>query len=580
MTSVLRILENHNTASLRGLAQVWGVRGDIDNPEELRAALREVMRDPAVAERVYDSLGDDARQTLQTLVGSKGKMPRPMFEAMFGGIRQMGEKETQKAQPHQKPTSKTEALYFRGLIGVGFENTPQGAQGIVYIPDDLRAVLPLHKTAYDKLEPDELSYAFDDDDDEAPSTIEPLDAAEIDSIRQADTSLVDDMTTLLAYLRLTTPTLEGDSLSLSDADALLPHLLMPDTARIPFMLGVGISAALIEVQGGRVFPTPDARKWLSAPRPEQVRGLAEAWRRSTAYTDLFHVPGLTVEREAGGGTIDRYNPAAARAAILDLLKGLIPAHEWWSVDEFITLVRVRHADFQRPNADFDSWYIRNDEGEYLAGLESWDAVEGALLEFYLFAPLHWLGMLDTAEDSARLTAYGRGFLGMAAYPNPADQAEPIRVSPDGVITATRKTPRYDRYQAARFTDWAGIREGVYTYELNTTGIERAAAQGINTEQIAAFIARASEQPVPQPVTRLLETWRGGAAAQVSIERAFVLRTTAPEILDAIMGNPSTRRYMGARLGEMAALVRVKNDDELNAVREALGKQGVQVDVVG
>ena len=39
-----------------------------------------------------------------------------------------------------------------------------------------------------------------------------------------------------------------------------------------------------------------------------------------------------------------------------------------------------------------SWYIRNDAGEYLSGFESWDAVEGSLIEFYIAGPMHWLGL--------------------------------------------------------------------------------------------------------------------------------------------------------------------------------------------
>ena len=43
--------------------------------------------------------------------------------------------------------------------------------------------------------------------------------------------------------------------------------------------------------------------------------------------------------------------------------------------------------------------------------------EGALLEFYLFGPMHWLGLVDVADDAARLTAYGRAALKLGPWPS-------------------------------------------------------------------------------------------------------------------------------------------------------------------
>jgi hypothetical protein len=55
---------------------------------------------------------------------------------------------------------------------------------------------------------------------------------------------------------------------------------------------------------------------------------------------------------------------------------------------------------------------------------------------------------------------------------------------------------------------------------------------------------------------------------------IVLRTTAPETLEFILETPNLRRYLGARLGPMAAIVRA---DQWEALRDALGSQGIQVE---
>lgn len=39
--------------------------------------------------------------------------------------------------------------------------------------------------------------------------------------------------------------------------------------------------------------------------------------------------------------------------------------------------------------------------------------------------MHWLGLVDRADEAARLTAYGRAFLGQAPWPTPAEPEDKI-----------------------------------------------------------------------------------------------------------------------------------------------------------
>lgn len=571
MTSILRTLRESDPALLTVLAEVWGVPLDESDDIATRVdTLSRAMLDPERAERVWDTLTDGERAALQMLISIKGKMPEAKFERVFGSIRRLSAAVIQKQKPHKNPETTAEGLYYRGLISHAFENADTGPRTIIYIPDDLGKVLPAHKTSYDKLdEPEAVAYPAEE--------VAALDALEdVENIRQADTSMVDDLTTLLAYLQLNNPLLQNDSLDGKDEAALTPFLLTGGAERIAFMIGLAASADLIDVQAGRALPKrAEARRWLSANRPEQVKFLAESWRDSTTYVDLWHVPGLYPELEAG--TMSQYNPAAARAAVFEIMTHALPAQAWWSLDDFILLVHEDSADFQRPNGDFDSWYIRNDAGEYLTGIESWDAVEGALLEYLITAPMHWLGLLDLAEDAARLTAYGRAFLGLSAWPNPPEQADKIEVQADGTILMSRKVPRIDRFQLARFTSWEAA-DKTYRYRLDPPGIERAARQGINVGHIGAFITRAlGDTALPPSVARLLENWKTGPTAQVSLERLLILRTTAPETLDFILETPGIRRFMGARLGPMAVIVR---SEDVRELRDALGEHGVQADIAG
>lgn len=568
MTSIVHTLRESEVPLLHILAQVWRVDSDNLETSELIDALAKAMRDRQRAEFVWEALSDEERGALQTFISLGSRMPANRFESLFGPVARLSKAELEQTQPHLNPRNVAEALFYRGLISKGFENAETGARSIIYIPDDMIQILPTHKTAYEHLEDEDSPFG-----DEG-SPIEPL--AEVEDVRPADTSLVDDMTTLLAYLRLYGPALEGQTLGAEDMEALLPHLIKAKPERLTFSILLGISADLIEVQGGRAYPKRSGlQRWLSAPRHEQVRQLAEAWRESSLYTDLWHVPGLNVEKEAG--TMHLYNPGAVRGLIIEMMKHALPQQEWWSIEEFIDMVREDQVDFQRPNGDFDSWYIRSDSGDYLSGLESWDAVEGALLDFVISGPMHWLGLSDLADDAARLTAYGRALLESGGWPQPAEPQDKVEVTQDGTILVSRRVSRMDRFQVARFSTWVSGGQ-VYEYRLDARGIARGADQGITTGHIATFLTRAlGDQPLPPAVTRLLENWKSGPTASVTIERLIVLRTTAPETLEFILDTPALRRFLGARLGPMAVAVRA---DQWAALRDALGEHGIQADISG
>jgi hypothetical protein len=577
MRNLRPTLQEIEAALLPTLAKAWKVNLTGMTPADGLNTLSAAMLDPKRAEAMWDSLDDAARGALQMLIGSGGKMSAAKFGRLFGEIRQMGAAQIERENPLAKPASKAEALYYRGLISTAFELVETGPQVVVYVPTDLSAALPLKKTSYPDLQskPDPAALAADAAAGSAlhdDPMIEPQ--AEVRGAQTADTAIVDDLTTLLAYLQLTGPLLDSGRLAAEDHDYLIHYLLKPEEDRLYFTFALGVSADLIDIQGGRAFPKKaEVRRWLSDTRAGQVKALAEAWRKSTFYRELWQVEGLHPEP---GGELDEYNAAVARGAVLDLMTELVPKSEWWSVEQFIDAVRESEPDFQRPGGDYDSWYIRDDDGEFLMGYENWNAIEGALLEYLLLGPLFWLGLADRADDAVRFNAYGRAFLGAAPWPTPPDPEDKIQLKEDGTLLIPRKISRVDRYQAARFSSWVSAGDP-YVYRINGSGIQRAAEQGINSGHIASFLSRAlGDLPLPKPVALLLDNWKSGAVAAVTLERLLVLRTTAPDTLDRLLDTPAIRRYLGARLGPMAVIVRA---DQAAALRAALAEAGITAEVL-
>ncbi len=567
MNTLIQMLNHTEEAILTTIAQTWDII-IADHPTN-KAALIELieatMLDADNAERAWDALPDDQRQALQTLLGAGGEMQMSMFTKMFGDIRKMGRKVIEHEQPHQKPASPAEALYYKGFLSKMLRRAASGPQAVAYVPEDLILVLPTHKTSYDNL----------DADDPTGDTLPAVDPRQLDDTRPADTSVVDDMTALLAFLQLHGPPIDGGNLADGSLRALMPYLLTHGTARIAFMLAVGVDADLITVHEGRAYPDRSGvRDWLAAPRSKQLEQLIRAWLDSENFGELYHISELTVENAP------HYDPRIARRVIQKGLKESVPPAEWWGIDEFVYTIKQALPDFQRPNGNYDSWYILDMGGAYLRGFESWDAVEGLQLEGIIRGPLHWLGLVDIAPEAARLTAYGRGVVGMGAFPHPADDPEPITIHPDGRLQVSRKVARKDRFQLARFTTWEQApplgSEAAFTYKLDRAGVAQADAQDITAEHIRSFLKRMlGDAPIPEPIDRMLANWRSGDTSIVTLAHMVVLQTTSAQVLDELAEMPEVRRYLGRRLGDLAIAVRA---EQWEALQQTLAEMGF--DVVG
>ncbi len=562
MKNLLATLYDYDPGMLPALAEVWAVDTKRLNTDEAIRALQSAMLEPAAAEVAWDKLDEPARAALQLLASSEqGRLKTAQFERFYGKIRKLGQAQIQREAPQRNGESIAETLYYRGFIGEGFDNVAGELVGFVYLPRDLIAALPLHKTSYDKLAQAEPQ----------PRPMPTLDVVEsADGISRADTSIVDDMTALLAELQASPSRMEGQALTGAAQASILPLLLRPQGPRLAFLLALGGGAGLIASEDDAARPSREAaRAWLSQTRAAQIRALASAWFESSSWRDMWHIPGLYPD-DSGWS----YDAATARQTVMGLLGDLLPEQGWISVNDLIEIIKEFEPDFQRPNGDYDSWYIRNESGEYLSGFESWDAVEGALIEFYLVGPMHWLGLVDIGEDAIRLTAYGRAFLRLSDWPQAAEPAGRIEIRNDGSLGVSRRVNRFERFQLARFARCAHTGDP-YAYVIDAAAVQRAATQDISAAQIQAFLARhAGGQPLPPALIKLLRNWQAGAKAVVSFESLIVLRATSEETMEKIYALPALRRYLGARLGPLACVVLA---DEWEALRAQLGEHAIEVD---
>lgn len=538
-------------ARLEVIARRW--RADELPPRrgDAAALLAARMQTPGLLEEVWEALSADERQALTVLKAAPG-IAWPTFTRRWGEVRVMGPGRLARERPWEAPVSPAESLWYWGLVFRIVTEGPQQLVEVAYLPRELADRLPASPPS---------------------APILPL-SDEPPLCRPADDTLLDDACTLLATIhnQRLRPTW-----SPADDAALLRRLRVPDPARLTFLYHlVNRLGWLRSDRPDRLRLDPRTTEWLQADAPTQRAMLAQTWRDDPTWNDLWHVPGLVPE-ETGSW---RNDPLQARHALLGHFSRLLSTDGWHRLADVVAAIKEHDPDFQRPDGDYATWYIREAaSGAYLSGFECWDAVEGALIRYTLSGPMAWLGLVDLGFEAdkaeavaVRLSAAGTAFLGLAAAEEAAAERPTLALRPDLTVLAPAVL-RHERFQLSRVADW--VRSGdTYIYRLTPASLERARQQRIEVADVLRFLERATAAPVPPLVRTALLRW-AERGAEVRLEQGILLRTSSAELLQELLTAPATRPLIGEVLGPQTALVAAANWPRL---MRALVERGLLPDV--
>ncbi|HSH03763.1 MAG TPA: helicase-associated domain-containing protein [Anaerolineae bacterium] len=493
---------------------------------------------------------------LRALVAGGGRLPLATFSRSYGEVRQMGPGRLERDEPWLAPENAAEGLWYRGFLQRAFDETDDGLVEFYYLPQEL----------YDKFPQDEVEDEVVSRNEHSWPEVTPAPG----SWSVAETSIVDDMTTLLAAA-------QKDVLTAELSETVAGWLLNKTASRYQLLLLLAEEMGMLRRSETGLRPTRDTVDWLQKGREQQCQLLAEAWRDSQ-WRELYHVPMLVCE---GDGW--QYDPRLVREVLLATMP---LTTKWYAWKDVLAYIHENDPDFQRPDGDYDSWYIREvQQMGYLSGFSSWWDVEGRQLIYLLTHVLPWLGMVEhsaagtTAAGEVgvncyRLTARGLAWL-RGEEPEGDKVTVPLVVQSNGEIVVPFNAGRYERFQVARVTvPWPVVVGEPFSYRLTPRSLMQAKEQGIQVGRIMDFLREASERPLPASVKRALKRWQErGTEGKVS--GVVVLRVREAEILETLRQNSKTQPYLGESLGSLAVIIQ---HDQWPEFCQAVAELGLLLDI--
>jgi hypothetical protein len=537
---------------LRAIARFWQVDLTTSKQREVALELVEAMVNPETLAHVYQALTKRQQQGLLALLAAGGKMPQRVYVREWGEIRMMGPGRMERERPWEEPISPAEGLWYRGFLFRSFEQGPDGAYEAVFVPPEIRTHLP----APDEERPD--------------ITLEPAPAPAV--VHPSGGLLLDDACTLLAYVQNQRPRLASKRRwSDRHKQRLLHRLRIQDPDRFTFLGHIAHSIGwVVENKTGHMrLQSEPVTAWLEATTVDQQRTMVETWREDTIWNDLFHVSSLQ-PKDTGAW---RNDPVLARNAILRHLGSCAP-ETWYRLDGFASALKHVDPDFQRPDGDYETWYIQDAKtGAYLSGFDSWDAVEGRLIRYLITRPIAWLGIVDPGfhESSRRpcafrLTKGGAALLGLTNPPSPVEPPAPRLRS--GFRVSMPAARRYERFQLARIADWVESGDS-FTYRLTPDSLERARKQGISVKQVIEFLDEVTDGPLPRSVEAAMSRW-DARGTEARIERSILLRLSSEELMNRAISSRRVGQLIKERIAPTIALVSERDWARLIAGLEEMG----------
>ncbi len=573
--ALITCFEAHSLAVQRGIAAKHGV--EVDGMAQAQMVQEVVLKlsEAEVIEALLAEMEEEVRTGLDLLIAEGGQMPSHRFQRdpLGGELRVLGMGALERVRPWEEPISSTEILFYLGLIYQDFGVIGDFRGQILFIPVELLALLP-------KVESSPIKFQ-----------VTPLEGIP-PGVRQGTLSLIEDAFVILSDLqRRNVYPVKGRYLPPDALHRINERLVVReatvalnrerDTQRLALLMHMLRSLSLIKnTHEGLLKPViARTRKWLQVSKSRRLLALQRAWADDPTWNDLWRIP--TLRPEPTGW---RNDAKRARAALLHWIGQLLP-DEWYNIADMIKAIKRVDPDFQRPDGDYNSWYIRNSEtGKLLRGWSQWDQVEGVLLRYFFEGPLFWLGVVDLGylapsdkqPFAFRLTSYGASWLGHDVDFPPQPERMPLIIAANGVVNVPTSADDWERLHLERLSIPIEDEKSPGDYQLDREKIITLLMEGSDIERVLRFLDQATNGFLPTEVQTTLRGWAGGYG-RMTLQSWVVLEVDHPQLMRDLQRQPNLSHYFERPLGPRTVAI---TPAQLPNVIAALRKAGYLPRVIG
>ena len=335
--------------------------------------------------------------------------------------------------------------------------------------------------------------------------------------------------------------------------------------RLAFLAFLARQLGLVQARDGQLQAAPEAADWFSLPVPVQVAALWAGWRDAVTWDDLRQAVRRSWRIQVPAGA--RYEPATTRRRALAALALACPPGVWVGLTEIVAAVHQADPAFLRA-PDAPRWEIVDLlTGRDLAPARYWDQVEGTLLRYLVTGPLHWLGCIslgytpgsgtaDGVPAYCALTGLGAYLWGIATSPWTPPALEHLVIQPNFEVVVPFHADLGAALRLERLAE--PVQSGpVRVYRLTRDRFYAALDAGGTVEDLLAFLAQASDAPLPQNVAYTLRDW-AGQYGRVCLEPATILRTRDEILMQELRASRRIAPLLGEPLAPTIQLVAEEN----------------------
>ena len=141
MRPLVQALNDHDLIILRVIGEWWELDLTGADKSACVQALAEGLTSLDILQEVQ-YLGPEEGASMHDLAKQNGRIPVATFEREHGEVRMMGPARLEREEPWFDPISPAEALWYRGFLYRGFDETAEGMIEFYYLPNEFKAQFP------------------------------------------------------------------------------------------------------------------------------------------------------------------------------------------------------------------------------------------------------------------------------------------------------------------------------------------------------------------------------------------------------------------------------------------------------